>query len=252
MTKKLKILIVDDNRDFCENIKDILEMKGYKADIANTGMEGFEMVKNDGYQLVLMDVKMPVMNGVETYKKIKKIKPDLPVIMITAYAVEKLIEDALKEGAFGALRKPVNFDELFDLIENATEEGTLILVADDDADLCSNLQDIISGKGYRVKTASDSEQAIHIAEKNNFDIILLDLKFPPLNGLETYLEIRKKRPNAVVVLITGYYKDMKDEINILLQKAAYTCIEKPIEMEELLLLIKKIEIQKNAGTFEKT
>lgn len=177
MSVKSKILVVDDNEEFCRNMIDILELRGYEVVTAADGFEALELVKQDSLDLVLMDVRMPVMDGVETFKKIKEIAPDTPVIMVTAFAVEELIREALREGAFGALRKPLDFDKLFTLIEKAVSDGALILVVDDDENLCANLKANLDNKGYRVCVAYDSNMAIEKARENSFDIVLIDLSY---------------------------------------------------------------------------
>ena len=91
------ILIVDDNVEFCDNVSRILALKGYAATGVSDGFKALEAVENSDFDLVLMDIKMPLMNGVETFKKLKQIAPQTPVIMITAYAVEDLIGEALRE-----------------------------------------------------------------------------------------------------------------------------------------------------------
>ena len=151
MKKKTRVLIVDDNITFCQNVADILELKGYETVSVHDGAKALEAVKGDGFDLVLMDIKMPIMNGVKTVKKIKKIAPQSPVIMMTAYSVEDLIREALKEGAFGVLHKPLDFEHLFSIMENTHPDGALILVVDDDPALRTNLLDVLSEKGYRVK-----------------------------------------------------------------------------------------------------
>ena len=247
----IKVLVVDDNKEFCRNVKDILELKDYAVATAYDGLKALELVKGNCFDIVLMDVKMPVMDGVETFKKIKEIAPKTPVIMVTAYAVEDLIREALREGAFGSLRKPLDFDRLFELMEQGISDGALILVVDDDQSLCSNMENILTDKGYRVTVAYDGDTAIKKAWENNFDIVLIDMKLPPVNGLETYLAIRDIRPNTVVIIITGYPKDMGELIEQALQRSAYTCLEKPIDMEELISLLEKIEEGKSRGTLKK-
>jgi len=247
----IKVLVVDDNKEFCRNVEDILELKDYEVATAYDGFKALELVKGNGFDLVLMDVKMPVMDGVETFKKIKEIAPKTPVIMVTAYAVEDLIREALREGAFGSLRKPLDFDRLFELIEHAIPGGAMILVVDDDENLCSNMENILTDKDYRVAVAYDGDTAIKKAWENNFDIVLIDMKLPPVNGLETYLSIRDIRPNAVVVITTGYSKDMGDLVGQALKSNAYTCLEKPIDMEKLISLLEKIEKEKSRGTLKK-
>lgn len=245
MNEKLKILVIDDNKEFCQNIKDVLELKNLNVETAFDGLKGLDMVKEHDFDLTLLDIKMPIMNGVETFKRIKEINPKMPVIMVTAFAVEDLIRQALREGAYGALKKPLDFDKLFSLIDNAMSKGMLIHVVDDDQALCGNIYEVLMSRGYRVKVAYDGDTAIKNAHENNFDIMLLDMKLPPINGLETYLAIRDIRPEVVVIIITGYMKEMGDLVDETLDKTAYSYIEKPIDMDRLILLLDEIKEQKN-------
>ena len=251
MSVKSKILVVDDNEEFCRNVTDILELRDYEVVTASDGFKALELVKQDGCDLVLMDIKMPVMDGVETFKKIKEMAPRIPVIIVTAYALEELVREALREGAYGFLKKPLDFDLLLILIDKAIDKGALILVADDDENLCTNIKEVLSEQGYRVCTAYDGNKAVEKARRNNFDIILLDMKMPVLNGLETYLSIRDFRPNVVAVIITGYRQEMSELVQRALQKSAYACLEKPIDMDRLVSLLVQIKAQKNSGTLKK-
>jgi len=246
-----KILVVDDNEEFCQNMTDILELRGYKVTTTSDGLKALELIKQGDFILVLLDIKLPVMGGVATFRKIKEIVPNTPVIMITAHAVEDLIREALREGAFGVLKKPLDLDSLFALIEKAVAEGALILVVDDDENLCANLKDNLSDKGYQVSIAYDGNMAIEMARENIFDIMLIDLKLPSLNGLETYLAVRDIRPNVVAVIISGYLQTMSDLAQKAQRESAYACLEKPIDMDELVALLKRIEEQKARGFLEK-
>jgi len=251
MSPKLRILVVDDSEGFCRSTADILKMRDYEVATAYDGFKALELVKRDVFDLVLMDIKMPIMDGVETFKKIKEMAPDTSVIMMTGYAVEDLIREALREGAFSALNKPLDFDEIFKLIERAIPNGALILVVDDDENLCATMKDVLSDKGYRVIVAYDGNTAIEKARENNFDIMLIDLKLPALNGLETYLAIRDFRPNVVAIIITGYLQEMGKLAQQALQETAYACLEKPIDMDKLFSLLERISEEKNRGTLKK-
>jgi DNA-binding NtrC family response regulator len=241
MKNKFTILLTDDNGEFAQNLSDILELKDYSVLIASDGFQALDIIKKTPVDLVLMDIKMPVMNGVETFKKIKKITPITPVIMLTAFALEELIQESLREGAFACLKKPIDFDELFDTIEKAIPNGSMILVVDDDENLCQNLLDVLTQKGYRVTVALDSTSAIEKVRKNVFDIMLLDMKLPPLNGLETYLTIRRLCPGIVVVVITGFLSEMEDMIKMIRKNGAYALLEKPIVIDNLLHILEEIE-----------
>lgn len=250
MSKKARILVVDDNEEFCQNMKDIVELQGYEVLTAHDGFQALELVRQDGLDLVLLDVRMPVMNGVATFKGIRQIAPQLPVVMVTAYAVEECVREALREGAFGFLKKPLDFELLFAVIENTFFKGALVLVVDDDRDLCANMKDVLSDKSYRVSVAHDGSTAIEKAWQSDFDVMLLDMKLPPLNGLETYFSVRDIRLDVVVVIITGHRQEMGDLVEQAIEGTAYTCLEKPVDMDELLSLLGRIREEKAKEAFE--
>ena len=247
MAKKNKILVVDDNEALCNMIKDILEMENYEVSTALDGFKALELVKQETFDSVLMDIKMPVMNGVETFKKLKEIAPKTPVIMVTAYAVEDLIGEALREGAFAALHKPIDFEQLFETIDCATPDGGLVLVVDDEKDFCTTLQHVLKQKGYRVSVAYDGEAAIRKTRENNFDIIICDMRLPTLNGLNTYLAIREIRPYATVILISGHSEEKESLTTMAVEENAYICLEKPLNMDEFLPMLNEIMEKKRGG-----
>lgn len=114
MPEKLKILVVDDDEEFCQNVRDILvELKNYQVVTAYDGFRALQLVKQNGFDLVLMDVMMPEIDAVETFKKIKEITPDISVVMVAAYVREKFIREAARKGAFGCLKKRLDFDRIF-------------------------------------------------------------------------------------------------------------------------------------------
>ncbi|MBS3742181.1 MAG: response regulator [Candidatus Cloacimonetes bacterium] len=241
MADKLKLLIVDDSDDYRENIKEILEIKNYNVVTAPDGETAIGKVKNEDIDLVLMDVKMPVMSGLEAYKKIKKLKPQLPVIMISAFAVEDLIKKSLKRGAYGYISKPIDFEKLFNMINNATEMGGIIHVMDNDEEICSDIESYLKKEGYRVFKARSKDEALEIVETHKPDIILLDMELSPINGLDIYLEIRERRPQAIVILLSSYPEKTEEKLSEILNGSFLDVLEKPIDMDEMLKLIKKIE-----------
>ena len=118
LKRALSVLVVDDNKDLCQNVKEVLDSAGYQSACVYDGFKAIEHVQKSPPDIILMDVKLPGMNGVEVFKKIKKIIPKVGVIMITGYSVDELVEEAIREGARGYMNKPLDFDRLFALIEN--------------------------------------------------------------------------------------------------------------------------------------
>ncbi len=251
MEVKTRILIVDDNISLAKTLSLILSQKGFDAVTAYSGAEALEQVSiNQDFDVVLMDVKMPVMNGVETFKKMKEKIPNATVIMMTAYAVEDLIQEAIQEGAYGVIHKPIDIEDSIRLIKDAKEkrDGAFILIVDDDSGSLITFKNILVKKGYKVLTSSDGSEAIDIAARNNFDIIFLDLKLPTLNGFETYLKIRESKPDVIAVLITGHFDTMEDTIRQALLSSVYTCLRKPLDMPKVLTLIDElIEMRLSGG-----
>jgi len=117
----------------------------------------------------------------------------------------------------------------------------MVLVVDDDENLCLNLFDILQDKGYRVSYALDSITAIERVKTTVIDILLLDMNLPPLNGLETYLKIRDFNPKVVVVVITGFLSEMGDMVKMVKQNGAYALLEKPINIDNLFSILEQIE-----------
>ena len=235
-------MIVDDNINLCKTMSLIFSKKGYDVTIANSGPKAIEKVKEKSFDIIFMDIKMPLMHGVETYKRIKKIMDDVVVVMMTAYAVEDLVQEALDEGAYAVLYKPLNFDKVLGIIEKSKEarQGGFILLVDDDPGVCTTLKNILTKKGHKVGIAHTGEEAIKKSRKEVFDIFFLDMKLPTMNGLETYLAIKKNNPELVAILMTGYHQEMADLVQEALNKDAYTCLYKPLNIEKMLILVREI------------
>ncbi|MBA7650593.1 Response regulator receiver protein [subsurface metagenome] len=248
--EKAGILIVDDNASLCQTMSFILGRKGYAVTTARDGLEALARVKKRPFDMVFLDVKMPLMDGVETYKRIKKVRPQAVVVMMTAYAVEDLVQEALQEGAYDIIYKPLDIEKVLALIERAKDnnQGALIMVVDDDPGTCITLKNILSKRGSKVGTAHTGEEAITMARKKDYDIIFIDMKLPTINGLETYLAIKEINPEAVVIMMTAYRHEMAELVEEALNNNAYTCLYKPLDMEELVRLVDEIrERQQKAG-----
>ena len=112
MTKKPRILIVDDEAPMRESLNDWLKEDGYVVGLAASGQEAVDMVQKGTWEVMLLDLKMPGMDGLETLRKVKEVSPEVEVIMMTAYATIDTAVQAMKEGAFDYLVKPFDPDEI--------------------------------------------------------------------------------------------------------------------------------------------
>jgi two-component system response regulator HydG len=240
--REASILIVDDNAGQCKTMSLILRRKGYAVATANDGPEAITAVQQRPFDMIFMDIKMPLMNGVEAHRRIKEIRPEAVVMMMTAYSVEDLVRQALEEGAYGVIYKPLDIERVLAVIEETkqVQKGALILVVDDDPGTCITLRNILAKKGYEVGIAPSGEEAIVLAQQKAYDLIFIDMKLPVLNGLETYLAIREINPRVVAIMMTAYRQEMAGLVEEALRNEAYTCFYKPLEIEELLKLVEEI------------
>ncbi len=107
-----KILVVDDEVKACELLKRFLEMKNYDVIVANNGEDALEMVKHEKPDVMLLDVRMPGMEGTEVLKRVREFDKDVGIIMVTAVKEEDVGKAAIKSGADEYITKPIDFNYL--------------------------------------------------------------------------------------------------------------------------------------------
>lgn len=118
---RFRVLVIDDEIDFVETMVKRLKDKGLEADAATSGPEGLDLLDNKDFDVVVLDVKMPKMSGIEVLREIKKKKPVTEVIMLTGHGSVEAGIQGLQLGAYNYVMKPVPFKELLTLIVQAYE-----------------------------------------------------------------------------------------------------------------------------------
>ena len=120
------ILIIDDERAIRNVLKDILNNEGYTTDEATDGEEGLRKFKSSSFDLVLCDIKMPKIDGIEFLQKAKEINADVPIIIISGHGNIETAVDAVKKGAFDYISKPPDLNRLLITIRNAMDKNSLV------------------------------------------------------------------------------------------------------------------------------
>lgn len=124
--QNLSILIIEDGKSQREMLRDFLKGEGHDVSEAENGQKALEKVRKDYFDLLLLDYKMPEMNGLEVLKQVKGINPEIDVIMMTAYGTVEMAVNAMKSGAADYITKPIELDELLILIDRVSERRTLL------------------------------------------------------------------------------------------------------------------------------
>jgi DNA-binding NtrC family response regulator len=228
-----RVLVVDDEVDICRNLADILGDLGYEVDIAFNGERALELVRLAPYDVALLDLRMPGMDGLEVYRRIKELRAGIVGIIVTAYASNDTAAEAIGAGAWKVISKPVRFARLLELV-NAVVDQPLILVVDDDRDLCANLWDLFRSQGFRVALAHDPASATKALDEQSFAAVVLDLKFPRGNGGDIFRYVREAHPGTCTIVITGYPAETVDLVDEVLKQGASSICYKPIDVPKLV------------------
>jgi two-component system response regulator HydG len=234
-----RILVVDDEVDTCANLSDILTDLGFQVDVAYDGRSALDLVRKNAYDVALLDLKMPGMDGLELYRRIKDLQSGTVAIVVTAYASSHTANEALAAGAWQILSKPVDLTKLLALVEEAVGQP-VVLIVDDDHDLCQNLWDLFRERGYRVCLAHDPEGAAERMQRRQHDVVLIDMKLPQGSGADVFRLVRQANPQARTVLVTGLRSEMEQLVERTLAEGADAACYKPFDVPTLLQTLEKL------------
>jgi len=117
--EQIRILLVDDEEDFASALAERLVLRGFRAEVATSGIDALRNVREGDFSVLILDVKMPGIDGLGLMAEVKRKYPDLPVILLTGHGSVTNPETGIREGAFDYLMKPIDIDELIEKIRDA-------------------------------------------------------------------------------------------------------------------------------------
>jgi DNA-binding NtrC family response regulator len=249
MSNPLRVLVVDDDRRMARTLSDILDISGYQAEETYTAETAMELVLSQPFDCVITDIRMPGMDGVDLFHQIHDRLPELPVILMTAYASDDRISEGVEKGAFGVVTKPLEISQILGFLSALSDER-IIAVVDDDPSFCKTMQEILTSRGYSVRTMTHPGEVLENLDENVHGV-LLDMKMNSVGGKEILKKIREKYPDLPVVLVTGYGSEMADAISDALEMSAFLCMYKPLDISRLLETLDDIQTRRLKDHLEK-
>lgn len=249
MTHPARVLVVDDEPNMRKSLADILQDEGYEVATAGDGCAAVELCAQTPFDVVLMDVRMPGLDGVEAFRQIRQHCAGTRVILMSAYGVDDLRAVALDEGAIAFLEKPLDLDKLIRLINRATDHAVLLVEVDPGTS--GEVSHRLHKHGYHVTVAANPQEALAIVEQIRFGIILIDVDLPAMNGRDLYLAIRQLTPAAVAVMIAGAGEQDEQLARDAVRQTAYTFVRKPLDLDHLLALLERIRAQRASDAVRK-
>jgi CheY-like chemotaxis protein len=262
----LRVLIVDDNPTNRFILQEIVNSWGMKHDEAETGPSALKKMEKAAergfpYQLVLLDGQMPEMNGLEVAARIRAMGPykDVPIILMTSAEGRGERELARSLGISHYLIKPIRQSKLYDTILESisgaekrrtpeipklkTEKklSLNILLAEDNPINQKLAVSLLEKQGWKVTIANNGKEAVDLIEKDNFDLVLMDVQMPEMDGVEATKIIREREKKTgkhipIIALTANAFKDDKKKC---LDAGMDDYTSKPIKIQELFEIIEK-------------
>lgn len=233
MTRRHRALVVDDDRTMVKTLADVLQMNGWEVTTAYSGTEAVEAAARTPFDVVLMDIKMPGMDGVEAFKAIKARQPDVKVVLMTAYAAQDRIQDAEREGVTRVLPKPLNLPMLLELLDRSARDRQPILLIDNDAAFLKTLSDVLRLRGYETVIAESLDAAIRLMETRRPVAVLLHMHLSSATTRDAVSAVRDSSPAAALILYSGKPGALDELEQVLPKQWVYRYLQKPFAVEEL-------------------
>ncbi|MGN7610953.1 response regulator [Magnetococcales bacterium HHB-1] len=276
--KEVKVLVVDDNKTSRCILSDMVASFSFDSQAVSSGAEALDVLasaKTSPFNLVLMDWKMPGMDGLETARRIKEhfaLSQPPSIILVTAYSRREGIREEKRAFIDHFLTKPVNPSQLFSAIlnvlnpneksprreiqkENQTRDveaihgilGAKVLLAEDNLLNQQVATELLKGYGLEVTVANNGKEVLNIVQNNDFDIILMDIQMPEMDGFQTIRVLRQDPLFKELPILAMTAHAMAGDRDKSLAAGMDDHLTKPIDPEKLLLaLVKWIPVKEYA------
>ncbi len=242
-----KILLIEDNPVDIKMVCSILEKKGHKLTTVGNGKEGIKIATSDRPDVILMDMVIPGMHGLETTIKLKKIPStkDIPIIAITAVGGSDFIKECFEQGISAYIKKPFNSQKLIDEIDRVIgsqkkSTNKILIISNEPTDVTMITMNLMR-HGYHVESTSNGKINVNQTLKNKPDLILMDDESSEdgVSAITEQLKSSDKKVTIPIILITGQVSPEKIKKNAS-QFGVEEIIAKPVCCNEVLDKVKKV------------
>ncbi|MEZ0230199.1 MAG: response regulator, partial [Planctomycetota bacterium] len=193
--------------------------------------------KGESLDVVISDVRMPRLDGVAAFREIKKLRPGLPVILMTAFTQEKVVFEAMVDGVFTVVNKPFDAGRLLQIAERAVTRPQ-VLVVDDSPEFLESLSAGLRLSGQTPIATKDGREALQAIRESNVDVAVIDLILPGKDGIGVLEDVKREKPSVRAIMITG--EDVPDLVQRASVLGSHTALRKPFDIRELVRIIAEV------------
>jgi heterodisulfide reductase subunit A2 len=235
-TDPVQVLLMDDDASVSRGLEMVLRDEGYGVDVAMTGQGALAAGDHKPFDLLVADLRLPDMDGMEVVKRFRRDRPKTKVIVITGYANVPSAVEAIQSGAVDYLAKPFTADAFLQKVEEALSKpvpsavanlspapsaaetpatpaqgpaplppsGPRVLVVEDESSVARGLVMILGEARYTAVWAATGQEALERLASEDFDLLVTDLRLPDMHGLDVIRQARQTKPATKAMVITGY------------------------------------------------
>jgi len=259
---ELRLLLVDDEVEFLAAMTPGLIRRGFEVRVAENGHAALDLLRTETVDVVVLDVKMPGIDGVETFHEIKRVAPGLPVILLTGHGSIPQAFETSRDGVANYLAKPCEVQRLADAARQAVADRTVdtapshaipadirLLLVDDDRDFTEALVPALERRGVRVSAPPSGAQALEEVALRRFDVAIVDVRMPDIDGLTLLRQLREVDPRLEVIVLTGH--PSIDDVRRGLQEGAFDYLTKPQRVEDVVSRVRAAHERRSAREEER-
>lgn len=228
-----RVLVVDDDRFMVKTLTDVLRLKGWEVASAYNGHDAVARLAEGEFDFVIMDVKMPGMDGVSAFKAMKLMKPDVRVVLMTAYAAHDLLTEAQREGVLRIMPKPVDVDGLISMLTGTLSRNEPVLIVDSDVVFLRTLSDTLRLTGYQTVAASTLDEALRFMTEQRPGAVLLHMHLGGTEPRDAVVAVHQVSPAVALVLYSGRPGAVEEMHQHIPGAWIHAYLQKPFAVEQL-------------------
>jgi DNA-binding NtrC family response regulator len=226
-----RILLVDDEESLRLTIAANLELEDFEVVEAASAEEALKLAGAEQFDVVLSDIRMPGLGGVDMFIRLREQNPELPVVLMTAFTTEDEVTRAIESGVFAVLSKPFEIDVAVAALRRALRRP-IVLVVDDAHSVAVTTAALLNAMGLRARAVHSGEEALRLVASEQVDVCITDLLMPGMDGVELGRRLRAIDPDMALIVFSGAAQS--DELmRSAARSGAHRCLRKPLSPKEL-------------------
>ncbi|GAB5403026.1 MAG: response regulator [Aureliella sp.] len=234
-----RVLIVDDDEAIRKSLARILQLNSFETAEAADGKAALDMIQQQVPDLVILDIRMPGIDGIETFVRIREQLPNVPAIFMSAYSANDRAKAADALGGLSVLAKPFKIDSMLDLAKSAIHIAP-ILIVDDNPDVLNSLARALSQAGIESTKAESLRAATAQLRKRPDRVVIADVFLDDGFGFDLLQEYTGKAKKPPLILVTGYGERLGKTLDQRgLSGHKLTCLNKPVDIDSLIRTIRQ-------------